>query len=93
MIDTSLREEYQMQAIDEIKDNKPKAIVYSNMETSGLWNEESPKIFIDYLNKLINDDYRLIGGWMWQAGGGKWVEKFSTDEIDSASLLLYKKIY
>lgn len=91
IIDTPLREEYQTQAVNELEKMKPKAIVYSNKADSGLWNEESPKIFIDYLNKEIDDNYKLNGGWVWQMRGGKWINNLSDKKINKASLLLYER--
>jgi len=92
IIDTPSREEYQKKAISELEKNPPAAIVFSNKEESGLWNNESPKIFIDYLKKLLKDNYILVGGYVQNKSDinqyGSWQER--VNETD-ASLLLYKR--
>lgn len=67
IIDTPFREGYQRLAIADLEENKPAAVVYSRSSESGLWNEESPRLFIDYLDKLLGD-YHLVGGTVWMAG-------------------------
>jgi len=88
IVESPIREQYQAQVVEEIENMKPKAIVYSNKAHSGLWNEESPKVFINYLDKLIRNNYKLIGGWKWWEEGG-WSSNFSQEDIGNSSLLLY----
>lgn len=91
IIDTSKRLEYQQEAVAKLAQNPPAAIVISQREESGLWNQESPRVFIDYLNELLRKEYKLVGGFVWSARGGEWREKLSSDDIKNASLLLFKR--
>ncbi len=88
---TALREKYQKEAIADLTKNSPVVIVVSQRAMSGLWDKESPRIFIDYFEKLINRDYRLIGGYVWTINGGYWKDNPNKEEIENSSYLVYKK--
>ena len=89
IVETPLRLSYQKEIIREFETSFPKAIVYSQREYSGLWNEESPRLFIDYLNSLIENEYELAGGYVWKNGRGYWSNQLSEEEKKNSSLLLY----
>ena len=90
-ITTSLREKYQTEAVDALKSDLPKVVVYSTREHSGLWNEGSPRIFIDYLNQLLKDKYKLQGAYIWRNNKGYWVDNVDKNNILEASYLVYLK--
>lgn len=92
IIDSPVREKYQREVIAEFEKELPKAIVYSNREESGLSNDESPRIFVDYLDRLIEDKYYVVGGYFWEDDFNGYWEKLNNDsnKSDQASLLLYK---
>ena len=93
IIDTPVREKYQKEAAQEIENNLPRLIAYSNRPESGLTNDESPKIFINYLDNLIQEKYILLGGYFRHSDlKGEWKD-FSADfpEKKEATLLLYQK--
>jgi len=92
IINTSRRLDYQKQAIEDLKTNPPKVIVYCLSPFSGLWNEESPRDFVDFLNKIIAKDYQTYGGYQWGAKGLlEWIENISQNDLETASLLLLVK--
>lgn len=92
-INTPLRERYQRLAIKDLGDNPPKIIVVSRRQTSSLWEEGSPYIFYNYINEIINNNYTLIGGYVWNKNISHWQEPITgQDQINSSSLLLFKKI-
>jgi len=91
IIDTPKRLDYQKEAIQELKNKPPQAIVLSRRQHSGLWNEDSPREFIDYLLKSINKDYNLIGSYVWIRNKGYWLEDPKEEELAASSLILYKK--
>lgn len=62
MIDTPLAEKYQKEAIREIEKNSPKVIVYVNSYYSWTPGKNSPKIIIEFLDKYIEENYKLISG-------------------------------
>lgn len=84
------REIYQTEVVKELSRNKPRIIVYSNKDTSGLWEKDSPKIFLDYIKDLISKDYYLLGAVFWGNSGPVWVDKVAEDQLKQASLLLYR---
>lgn len=88
-IDTPLRQEYQRQAIDELTASTPAAIVLSRRVTSNLWNPGSPRIFVDYLDKVLQDEYTLVGGVVWEGLSWHWQELTDTEIPSSSSLLLF----
>lgn len=84
------REEYQSEVVENLKNLRPKFIVYSNKEASGVWEKDSPRIFVDYINNLISKDYYLIGGSVWGRNKVIWQDKLTDEEKKESSLLLYK---
>lgn len=92
LIDTPFRDKHQQQAIDDIKNDKPKIIIYSQLPNGGLWEKGVPTTFIDYLNNLINNEYELIGGFVRDKDQyGHWQEPInSQEEFNASSLLMYK---
>lgn len=59
-INTPWRGQYQQQAIEELKKNKPAAMVIPRGD-NGLFGPEVPTLFIDFLNKELEDNYYLVG--------------------------------
>lgn len=92
IIDSPVRKKYQNELIQEFEKELPKAIVYSNREESGLFNDESPQIFINYLNELIKAKYSVVGGYFWEDDFNVHWEKLDNnpDRNGQASLLLYR---
>jgi len=84
------RENYQTEVVEDLKKNKPRMIVYSNKASSGVWEKDSPKVFLDYISRLISKDYYLVGATFWRNRGPVWVDNLSKDQLEQASLLLYK---
>lgn len=91
ILDTPKRLDYQKETIKDLENNPPKAIVYSNRGSSGLWNNESPKDFINYLTELVNNEYEMVGGYVWENNSkGRWQEPLNASQASSASLVLFK---
>jgi len=58
---------------------------------SGLWDEDSPRIFIDYLENLLSENYHPIGGYVWDEFGGYWEDTLTENLIESSSYVVYRK--
>lgn len=91
-IDTPVRDEYQRQAIEELKKNQPVAIIIP-LAQNVLFEPGVPKVFSDFLLADLEDNYRLAGGTISDYRistylGPKWV---GPDEVTGTSLLLYIK--
>jgi len=91
IIDTKVRSLYQVEAVTAISKNPPKVIVYSTRDESGLWNNESPRDFINYLDNLIDKSYRVGGAYVWDSYPGRWINNPSDNELNLASLIMYVK--
>lgn len=88
---TPYREKFQTELINDLEKNMPEAIVVSERVHSGLWNEGSPKIFIEYFDNLISENYEIVGGYVWDNSGGHWQEPMGEESIPNASLILLSK--
>jgi len=90
-LSTPYQEQFQKELVDDLENNPPKAIVFSQRSYSGLWNEGSPQIFINYFMELVSKNYKVKGGYVWVDGVGRWQEPINEDLIPNASLLLLTK--
>lgn len=89
LIDTPWRTAYQQQAINDIEQNKPVAIILSQGRTSGLW-EETEYFFADYLLDKLKNDYYLVGATALTAQGELiWLEADNISDQAYSNLLLY----
>jgi hypothetical protein len=86
---------YQEQAIIELKNNKPAAIVLP-LGASGLLGANTPTNFVDYLLAKIKENYRLVGGTVSKYEvstyvGSEWLEPDQIKLIPNIMLLYIKK--
>jgi hypothetical protein len=94
MIPTPLAKGYQDEAIAELRARPPRVIVLVQEQTSWLTEEASPPDFVDFLAKLLNDDYEMVGGTLYDNDGattGRWQEPLTRDEAMHASVVLYQR--
>ena len=92
IIDTPRILDYQKEAISDLNDDPPTAIVYSQRQLSGLWEEGAPREFVNYLDNLLEESYELSGGYIWRGNKGIWLEDLTEADKNNASLLLYNKV-
>ncbi|MFW0837902.1 MAG: ArnT family glycosyltransferase [Candidatus Komeilibacteria bacterium] len=90
-INTPVRDQYQQQAITDLQNNPPAAIVIVTSSLSNLWDQKSPRYFIDYLNLTIQDNYQLIGAYVNTNQGIKWFDKNAEVDWSRASLILFQR--
>jgi len=88
---TPYQEQFQKELVNDLQKNPPQAIVVSQRAHSGLWNEGSPQIFIEYFMDLASQNYKIVGGYVWDNNGSYWQEPIEADSIQNASLLLLIK--
>ena len=91
MIPTPLAEGYQREAIREVEERPPAAIVVARSNASWLEQPSSPKLFQDYLIGLLNRDYQLVGGYVANGERGLWEEPLSDARAGQSSLLLFRR--
>jgi hypothetical protein len=91
-LNTPLREKYQKEIILDLKKDLPEIIVVSTKKHSGLWDENSPKIFISFLNKILKEDYRLIGAYVIKEDEEYWSDHPKKEELQLSSFLVYRHV-
>jgi hypothetical protein len=92
MIPTPLAELFQRDAVHELQERPPAAIVLANTPGSWLSQPMSPKGFLQYVDDLISNDYDLLGGYMWKENGsGYWKEPLLPGEEANCSVLLFRR--
>ena len=92
IINSPLRLSYQKEVVTDLTKQMPKAIVVSQRQYSGAWNESAPRVFIDFLTTYLANNYQLVGGYVWSGNIGYWQDKLTADELNLASLLVYQKL-
>ena len=89
---TAKREDYQKEAAGDLAENPPEIIVVSHHANTSLWEPGSPGFFIESLNRLLSEQYRLTGGTVWKGGGEySWQEPLSQKDIPSAGFMVFKR--
>ncbi len=88
MLPTIVAKAYQIQAIQEIEKNPPRAIIFVNSNFSWLMNRASPKLIINFITSKLND-YMLYGGYKKTDNGGFWESRISTRADNSYSMFLF----
>lgn len=89
---TPFREQFQSELVNDLQKTPPQAIIISQRLYSGLWNEGSPQIFINYFNNFTSQNYKIVGGYVWDSSdNGHWQEILNDKSKQNASLLLLIK--
>ncbi len=86
---TPYQKKFQIEARDDITNNKPKAIVLVLGDESGFMNVYNETLMKDYILNLVDREYKLVGGEVWEKSGVYWREKITSDNVGSASMLLF----
>lgn len=89
VIQTPMQLSYQQEAIRDIENRRPKAIVLSQRAESGLWDEKSPQVFRNFLTEYLRTKYSLVGATVWNADSVVWKSQLSEYDMANASLLLF----
>ena len=91
-IKTPWTEDYQRQVINAINQNQPAAIIMVLRPTTGLWYNNSPRDFLDYVLAELQNNYRLIGGAALDDKNRPiWVKPSEIEKADTSLLLYLKK--
>jgi len=93
VLDSPMKKRHQRIARYELQKNRPEAIVLE-MKHTGLWKEKNRKgSFMNAVLRLINENYQLVGGFVWDKRGGYWKEPINSQtDISNSSFLLFKRI-
>jgi hypothetical protein len=91
MIPTPLARGYQAEAIHDLEQHPPAAIVLAQSPQSWLAQKDSPADLLRYLDKLLANHYERVGGWVPDAYGGRWEEPLPDQGRANASLILFRR--
>jgi hypothetical protein len=91
MIPTPYAEKYQTETIRAIQARQPTLIVLSNSYYSWLAGPGTPDLLLSFLNGLFQSGaYSLVGGYVWEKGGGQWREPPYPELISQGTLLIFR---
>lgn len=83
---------YQRELIDDLEKRKPKVIVFVRSPLSWLRQEKSPKMIFEYLDRLLKNEYKLVGGCIRKKDIAYWEEPLKEENIPFCSMLLYRSL-
>lgn len=91
IIPTPLARGYQVEAMRELEENPPTAIVLTQSPLSWVLQKDSPVEFLHYLERLLAEDYERVGGWVADAQRSRWQEPLAEPDQPKASLVLFRR--
>jgi len=91
LIPTPLAPRFQAEAMRDLERRPPAAIVLAQSPLSWLAQKGSPPGFLQFLDKLLAQDYERVGAWVADARGGRWEEPLPDQDRADASLVLFRR--
>ena len=91
MIPTSAALRYQHEAIQDLQQNPPEAIVYVRDSESWLRQKETPGDFHAYLNKFLAEDYEICGGYVVEEHQRGWKSELTREDFGKSRMVLLKR--
>jgi hypothetical protein len=91
IIKTPKRLKYQHQAIKDLQTNQPQVIVLTTNQFSGLWDESSPRDFIDFVYSLLEKEYKATSAYCFENSKGYFLENLKETNFSNCSLIIYEK--
>jgi hypothetical protein len=61
------------------------------LSASWVKHVNTPPDFLNYLERILQVEYELLGGYVIEEQSGQWTEPLSSSDIGHASLLLFKR--
>jgi hypothetical protein len=91
MIPTRLAQAYQREAIRDLERHPPAVVVRARWNTSWLKQTGTPPGFLDYLDRLLAENYERVGGYILESRTGRWSEPLPDRELADASLVVFRR--
>lgn len=88
---TIMAESYQIQAVRELSENPPRAIVLVRSPDSWLISRSTPDIYLRYFEELLRTNYTLVGGFRKSGDSGNWTDQVSVENLQDCSLALFAR--
>lgn len=90
MIPTPLALGYQQAAIQDLQARPPRVIVFVASGASWLRHADSPPDFFAFLNKFLDQNYQMVGGYIPGDGAdGHWTEPITSEQFKQCSLVVF----
>lgn len=91
MIPSPLARGYQEEAIHDLQRHPPAVVVRARWNTSWLAQAGTPAEFLNFLDKMLADNYEPVGGYVLDGQAGHWLEPLGPADIFRSSLVLYRR--
>ena len=91
MIPSPLAQNYQQEAIQDLERHPPALIIRSRWPTSWLKQAGTPPAFLNYLEKILAENYERVGGFVLEGQSGHWQEPLPDREVINSSLVLFRR--
>ena len=91
MIPTPLAKGYQAEAIHDLQQRPPAAIVLVRSPLSWMTQPGSPPDFVDFLKKLLAGNYDIVGGCLSDGGQVRWREPLAGEDMPRCTMILFKR--
>lgn len=82
---------YQKELVGDLERHPPKVIVMVRSPFSWLRQEKSPTLIFEYIDRLIRENYILVGGCVRRRDIAYWEEPLRKGDEFSCSMLVYKR--
>jgi 4-amino-4-deoxy-L-arabinose transferase-like glycosyltransferase len=91
MFPTPLAKGYQAEAIHDLQQFPPAAIVLVRDGLSWLRQPGTPKDFTDFLEKLLAQNYEIVGGYVIGDKQSRWQEPMRQEDVAHCNMILFKR--
>jgi hypothetical protein len=91
MIPTPLAEGYQAEAMHDLQQRPPTAIVLVRSGSSWMNQPGTPPDFGAFLRKLLAENYEVVGGYLFDDRQGRWLEPMGKEDVVRCFMVLYKR--
>jgi hypothetical protein len=91
MVPTPLARSYQAEAIHDLQQRPPAAIVFVRSPSSWMIQHGNPTDFVDFLKKLLARNYEIVGGCLSNDGQIQWQEPLAKKDMPHCAMILFKR--
>ena len=92
MLDQTKALAYQQEVVRDLEQKRPAVIVWVRSPLSWLARPSSPRLIMQYLNKLMKARYVLVGGSLRRDAAAEWQEPLKKENDGICSIKVYKLI-
>ena len=92
MLDQPKALAYQQEVVRDLEQKRPAVIVWVRSPLSWLARPSSPRLIMQYLNKLMKARYVLVGGSLRRDAAAEWQEPLKKENDGICSIKVYKLI-